>query len=103
MRDVLVNQRGNKQAALSLILTVVLVIVALLVFPIARSFPNSDLRIFIGIYILIDIGFIVAMILGIKTKQIGIRVLSIVSNGFFFVAVTFVALVLALANGLSEP
>ncbi|MFE0507496.1 hypothetical protein ACWF7H_28255 [Peribacillus butanolivorans] len=42
------NQKDNKQAAISLILTVFLVIAALLVLLIGRSFPNSDLRISIG-------------------------------------------------------
>ncbi|MGN7397997.1 hypothetical protein [Peribacillus frigoritolerans] len=97
------NQKGNKQAAISLILTVTLVIAALLVLFIGRSFPNSDLRISIGLFFLIDIGFIVAMILGIKTKQFGIRVFILISNGLFFVALTFFNFALALAYGVSGP
>lgn len=93
----------NKQAAISLILTIVLVLAALLVLFIGRSVQNLDLRIAIFLFSLIDIGFLVAMILGTKTKQFGIRVLSVISNGIFFIALTLFTLALALAYGISEP
>lgn len=101
--DTLENQKVNKQAAISLILTIVLVIAALLVLFIGRSVQNLDLRISIFLFSLIDIGFLVAMILGTKTKHFGIRVLSVISNGIFFIALTLFTLALALAYGISEP
>ncbi|WP_350301319.1 hypothetical protein [Peribacillus frigoritolerans] len=97
------NQKVNKQAAIPMILTVVLVIAALLVFYIGRFFPNSDLRIPIFLFFIIDIGFLVALILGIKTKQFGIRVISVISNSIFFIALTLFTLALTLAYGISEP
>ena len=97
------QSKENKQAAISLIMTVVLVVAALLVLFIGRSFPNTDLRISIFLFLLIDIGFIVAMILGVKTKQTGIRIISVVSNGIFIVALSFFTFALALAYGLSGP
>ncbi|MFE4814502.1 hypothetical protein ACFQ9Y_25855 [Peribacillus simplex] len=97
------NQKVYKQAAISLILTIVLVIAALLVLFIGRSVQNLDLRISIFLFSLIDIGFLMAMIFGTKTKHFGIRVLSVISNGIFFIALTLFTLSLALAYGISEP
>jgi hypothetical protein len=97
------TRKSNKQEAIPLILTVVLVIAALLVFFIGRLVPNLDLRISIFLFFLIDIGFLVALILGTKAKQFGIRVISVLSNGLFFIALSFFTFALTLAYGLSGP
>ncbi|MBR8646027.1 hypothetical protein KEH51_25315 [[Brevibacterium] frigoritolerans] len=54
-----------------------LVIAAILVFLSGRSISNIDLRIS-NFYF--DIGFLVALILGTKAKQFGIRVISVLSK-----------------------
>lgn len=97
------EEQINKQSKISLILTTVLFVSALLVLFMSRYFPNTDLRIVIVAYGLIDIGFIVSMILGVKTKNFGMKMLSILSNGVFFVATTVFALALAVAYGISGP
>ncbi len=84
-------------------MTVVLIIAALLVLFFGSRVYNLDLRVSIFLFSLIDIGFLVAMILGTKTKQFGIRVLSVISNGIFFIALTLFTLALALAYGISGP
>ncbi|MGY3189826.1 hypothetical protein [Lysinibacillus sp. TE18511] len=95
------QSKSNRLAAISLIMTVVLVVAALLV--LFSGIPNSDLRISIFLFLMIDIGFIVAMILGIKTKQTGIRVFSVISNGIFIVFVFFFMFAIAFFYGFSAP
>jgi hypothetical protein len=51
----------------------------------------------------LQIGFLVALILGTKAKQFGIRVISVSSNCPFFIAFSFFTFALALAYGLSGP
>lgn len=97
------EQKANKKAAIPLIMAVVLLMAALLVFFIGRFFPNSDLRISIILFSLIDIGFLVAMIMGTKIYQFGLRVISVISNGIFLVASTLFTLALALAYGIGGP
>ncbi|MCK2000497.1 hypothetical protein MZM54_03700 [[Brevibacterium] frigoritolerans] len=98
-----IQKEDNKQAAIPLIMTVVLVIAALLVFFIGRYVQNVDLRISIFLFSLIDIGFLVAMFLGIKTKQYSIRVISVISNGLLFVALALFTFALTLAYGIGGP
>ncbi|CAN7586739.1 hypothetical protein LJR015_001284 [Peribacillus frigoritolerans] len=97
------NQKMNRQEAIPLVMPVVLIIAALLFFSIGRWVPNLDLRISIFLFSLIDIGFLVAMILGTKTYQFGIRVISVISNSIFFVALTLFTLALTLAYGIGGP
>lgn len=99
--DSLDNQNANKKAAVPLIMAVVLLVAALLVFSIGRWIP--DLRISILLFSLIDIGFLVAMIMGTKIYQFGFRVISVISNGIFFVALTLFTLALTLAYGIGGP
>ncbi|WP_251553739.1 hypothetical protein [Neobacillus muris] len=88
-----------------IILTLVMFLVALLVFFVfnGRIFPNINLRIPIFLYILIDIGFIVSLILGIKSKNKTVKVFSILSNIAFMIPLSIWLFLLLLANGISEP
>jgi len=86
-----------------LALTVSLVIAAFLVLVLSRLIPNVNLWIVIAIYFLIDIGFIVAMVIGIRTKIKPVVIFSILANSVFFVFMTGFVLLLLLAMGISEP
>ncbi|MGG4264780.1 hypothetical protein [Peribacillus simplex] len=94
--------KGNQKEAKPMILTIALVIAALLLFSMGRLFQNVDLWITILLFLLIDIGFIVAMILGIRTRRGSIILISVISNGIFFILLSFFIFLLALANGISE-
>ncbi len=85
-----------------IILTLVLFLVALFIFFVLR-FPNINLWIPIFIYILIDIGFIVSLILGVKSKNITVKVFSILSNITFMIPLSILIFLLMLANGISGP
>lgn len=88
-----------------IILTLVLFLVALLVFFVfnGRIFPNINLWIPIFLYFLIDVGFIVSLILGIKSKNKTVKVFSILSNIAFMIPLSIWLFLLLLANGISEP
>ncbi|MFP7487294.1 hypothetical protein SFC65_24390 [Priestia filamentosa] len=100
----------NKESK-PIILTVLLLIATFFVvfanwlFPQNSIFPNrsGDLTITLWLLSVIDIGFIVALILGIRTKKPSIIWFSIISNGMFFILLSAVMLLLAIANGISEP
>lgn len=93
----------GKQMAKAMILTIVLVVLGLVIFMIGREFPNSNLWIMITLLLLVDIVFIVAMILGIRTKNSSVIIVSVITNGMFFLLLTLFLFFLTLANGLSEP
>lgn len=84
-----------------IILTLVLFLVALFIFFVFRS-PNLNLWIPIFLYVLIDIGFIVSLILGVKSKNITVKVFSILSNITFMIPLSIMIFLLLLANGISE-
>ncbi|MGE7603487.1 hypothetical protein ACQKL5_13515 [Peribacillus sp. NPDC097675] len=90
----------NKMAAISLILPVILLIGLLLLF--LESVVLAD-KVYIGLLWIIDLGFLVAIFLAIRTKQVGIIVLSSISNGLFFIALTMYCLLMMFALGFSEP
>ncbi|PFK31466.1 hypothetical protein COI93_20800 [Bacillus cereus] len=97
------NIRESKKIAKPIIWTISLLIATLLVFVTTRLYPNTDLRISIILLTIIDIGFIVALVLGIKTKNTSIMIFSIMSNGIFFILLSVFIFLLLLANGISEP
>ncbi|WP_338472612.1 hypothetical protein R4Z10_07690 [Niallia sp. XMNu-256] len=88
-----------------IILTLALFLVALFVFFFfnGRIFPNMNLWIPIILYLLIDIGFIVSLILGIRSKNISVKIFSILSNFTFMIPLSIWLFLLLLANGISEP
>ncbi|TRZ38480.1 hypothetical protein CEQ21_24130 [Niallia circulans] len=86
-----------------LVLTVALIIAAFLVLVLSRVIQNINLWVVIVIYFLIDIGFIVAMVIGIRTKIKPVVIISILGNSVLFVFMTIFVLLLTLAMGISEP
>ncbi|MEN1938576.1 hypothetical protein AAIE21_24285 [Paenibacillus sp. 102] len=96
------NMRESKTIAKPILWTISLLIATLFVFVTSRLYPNTDLRISIVLLTVIDIGFIVALILGIKTKNASIMIFSVISNGIFFILLSIYIFLLLVANGISE-
>ncbi|WP_369899572.1 hypothetical protein [Bacillus manliponensis] len=91
----------NNQEAKPIILTLFLLIAALLVFFIPRLFPGTSLWVGIILFFIIDVGFIVAFVLGMKSKQRSVKVFSIISNGLLFVFLSTVIYLLLFVKGIS--
>jgi hypothetical protein len=74
-------------------------------FPQNSIFPSrkGDLTIPLWLFFAIDIGFIVALVLGVRTKKPSVVWFSIIANSIFFVLLSGVMFLLAIANGISEP
>ncbi|MEB2293551.1 hypothetical protein ABEY50_01370 [Priestia megaterium] len=94
-----------------ILLTVILITVAFVVFFANRLLPQNsifpsetgDLTILLWLFFVIDIGFIVALILGVRTKKPSVVWFSIITNSIFFVLLSGLIFLLAIANGISEP
>ncbi|MED4237423.1 hypothetical protein [Priestia megaterium] len=94
-----------------ILLTVILMAAAFVVFfadwifPSNSIFPNrsGDLTIPLWLFFAIDVGFIVALVLGVRTKKPSVVWFSIIANSIFFVLLSVLIFLLAIANGISEP
>ncbi|MGB3781874.1 hypothetical protein ACQKGA_17920 [Priestia megaterium] len=94
-----------------ILLTVILLAAAFVVFFANRLLPQNsifpsetgDLTILLWLFFAIDVGFIVALVLGVRTKRPSVVWFSIIANSIFFVLVSALIFLLAIANGISEP
>ena len=94
-----------------ILLTVILLAAAFVVFFANRIFPSNsifpsrsgDLTIPLWLFFAIDVGFIVALVLGVRTKKPSVVWFSIITNSIFFVLLSALMFLLAIANGISEP
>ena len=94
-----------------ILLTVILLVAAFVVFfadwifPSNSIFPNrsGDLTIVLWLFFAIDLGFIVALVLGVRTKKPSVVWFSIIANSIFIVLLSGLMFLLAIANGISEP
>lgn len=68
-----------------------------------RIFQNISLWIPISLYFLIDIGFVIASIFGIRSPNSTVKMFSILSNIALMIPLSIWLYLLLLANGLSEP
>ncbi|MCU7712969.1 MULTISPECIES: hypothetical protein [Priestia] len=93
----------EKKMGKPIVLTVCLIVATIIVFLISRTFPNMELWISIVLLSIIDIGFIISLILGVRTKKTSVVWFSILANGVFFILLTILIFLLAVANGISEP
>lgn len=93
--------QGNRSESKPIILTGVLLVAALLIFYTANTIQNVNLSIGVVLYSLIDIGFLVAMFLGIKTKNKSIMIFSIIVNSFLFVTLLAIIYLSLIAIGIS--
>ncbi|MBC6971996.1 hypothetical protein H9I32_06015 [Bacillus sp. Xin] len=97
------NIRESKKIAISILWTISLLIATLFVFITTKLYPTIDLRISMILFFIIDIGFIIALILGVKTKKTSIVIFSVISNGIFFILLSIFIFLLLIAHGISEP
>ena len=95
--------REGENEAKPIILTLIYPIAVLVVLQSFREFPNVNFWISMGLYLLINIGFLIAMLLGIRTKKIPIIIFSVLANGAFFVLLSAWIYLLLLGHGVSEP
>ncbi|MGG3586116.1 hypothetical protein ABEU98_30390 [Priestia megaterium] len=89
----------------SIFLTICLLVVAFTIFTLGRTFPNAigRLDVTLWIYLFIDIGFVVSLILGIRTKKPSIMWFSIIANGILIILLSAFMFLLAIAYGISGP
>ncbi|WP_423492438.1 hypothetical protein [Lysinibacillus agricola] len=83
-----------------IIFTLILVIATFAVFFISRFVNEPYLTICLWLFALIDIGFIVSMVMGIKTKKTNI--ISVFVNSLCFVILTIFLLLVSFGIGFSE-
>lgn len=100
MKDV--TMKTSNKEYMPVILTAILFILSFLVFGVVRLFPNMDLVVGISLLAVIDMGFIVALIMGVKSKKAPVIAFSIIANTIFFLGVTAFIYLLMIANGISE-
>ncbi|WP_243524994.1 hypothetical protein [Bacillus pseudomycoides] len=96
------NMREGKKIAKPILWTISLLVATLLVFVTTRLYPNTDLQISIVLLAIMDIGFIVALILGVKTQNTSIMIFNVISNGIFFILLSIFIFLPLIANGISE-
>ncbi|MFJ8087055.1 hypothetical protein ACIQ7N_02415 [Lysinibacillus sp. NPDC095746] len=85
-----------------IIFTLILVIATFAVFFISRFVNEPYLIICLWLFALIDIGFIVSMVMGIRTKKANIIILSVFVNSLCFVILTIFLLLVSFGIGISE-
>ncbi|KOP79270.1 hypothetical protein AMS59_09605 [Lysinibacillus sp. FJAT-14745] len=85
-----------------IIFTLILVIATFAVFFISRFVNEPYLTICLWLLALIDIGFIVSMVMGIRTKKTNIIILSVFVNSLCFVILTIFLLLVSFGIGISE-
>jgi hypothetical protein len=85
-----------------IIFTFILVIATFAVFFISRFVNEPYLTICLWLFALIDIGFIVSMGMGIRTKKANIIILSVFVNSLCFAILTIFLLLVSFGIGFSE-
>ena len=95
--------QGTFTEAKPIVLTLSLVLASISVLVIGWALPNMNFWVYFFFYGLIDLGFILAMILGIRTKNKPVMVFSVIANGIFFAALSGFIFLLLLGHGISEP
>ncbi|GLI86623.1 hypothetical protein ANABIO32_44560 [Rossellomorea marisflavi] len=96
------NEKLDKRSLQAVSLTAVLLVAAILVFPIGKL-VKADLWLPITLFALIDAGFILALFMGIRSQQRFVKLFSILANGVFIIVTSFMIYLLLIANGISEP
>lgn len=86
-----------------IVLTLSLVLAAIVVLVMSWQLPEINFWVYFFVYGLIDFGFILVMILGIRTKNKLVIVFSIIANSIFFAALSSFIFLLLLGHGISEP
>lgn len=98
---ILSQKQKNKKEFISISLTLVLFLAAMAVFLFVRG-PNLNLWIPISLYLLIDIGLLVSLLIGVQSNNKSIKLFSILSNITVMIPISVWVYFLLLANGISE-
>ncbi|MGX1265427.1 glucan phosphoethanolaminetransferase (alkaline phosphatase superfamily) [Rossellomorea marisflavi] len=96
------NEKLDKRSLQAVSLTAVLLVASIIVFPVAKL-VKADLWLPITLFAIVDAGFVFALILGVKSNRRFVKVFSLLANGTFIVATSFMIYLLLIANGISEP
>ncbi|WP_211655590.1 hypothetical protein [Planococcus alpniumensis] len=86
-----------------IVLTLSLVLTAIIVLVTGWALPNINFWVYFFVYGFIDFGFILAMILGIRTKNKPVMIFSVIANGIFIAVLSSFLFLLLLGHGISEP
>ncbi|MEZ0481413.1 hypothetical protein [Planococcus sp. SSTMD024] len=95
--------RGTFTEAKPIVLTLSLVLASILVLVIGWQLPNMNFWVYFFVYGLIDLGFLLAIVVGIRTKNKPIIFFSVITNGIFFTALSGFIFLLLLGHSISEP
>ncbi|WP_214849175.1 hypothetical protein [Exiguobacterium sp. s193] len=89
----------------SLILTFLLFLVSLLLFfgLNGRTFPNMTLWVPISLYSLVGVGYVISLVIGLRSKNNFIKIFSLLANLMLLLPLVIWVYLLLLANGISEP
>lgn len=68
-----------------------------------RFFPNLSLWMPIGLNILVGLGYIVSLVLGLRSTNNYVKWFSVFANIAFLLSLSVITFLLLLANGISEP
>lgn len=68
-----------------------------------RFFPNLSLWVPIGLNILVGLGYIVSLVLGLRSTNNNVKWFSVFANIAFLLSLSVITFLLLLANGISEP
>lgn len=98
MRD----SRESKKIAIPILWSISLITAAFLIFSTTRLVRNVNLWTLIILFSIIDAGFIIAFILGVKSKKLSIMIFSIILNSICFMLLSIIIFLLLVANGISE-
>lgn len=96
------NLQVIRKESRPIIFTFILVIATFAVFFISRFVNEPYLTICLWLFALIDIGFIVSMVMGIRTKKANIIILSVFVNSLCFAILTIFLLLVSFGIGFSE-
>lgn len=95
--------KNKKKDGKPIFLTLILLMAAIVFLMIIRQIQNVNLWVVVIFYSMIDMGFLVAMIWGIRTKNKPIVVLSVLLNGVLFIVGAVFTYLLLMAIAIGGP
>ncbi|AJH78027.1 MULTISPECIES: hypothetical protein [Heyndrickxia] len=95
--------KNKKKDGKPIFLTLILLMAAIVFLMIIRQIQNVNLWVVVIFYSMIDMGFLVAMIWGIRTKNKPVVVLSVLLNGVLFIGGAVFTYLLLVAIAIGGP
>lgn len=68
-----------------------------------QFFPNLSLWVPISLNVLVGLGYIVSLVLGLRSTNNYVKWFSMLANTAFLLSLSVITFLLLLANGISEP